>query len=189
MVLSSTLKKALKLSLALMIAAPLVMATDALAQRTKRPPYLSNAAKKLRKPAKIKPVKTESWQKAIDKLYRPANPQIGINKANSTLFRDPGKALGLQSNAISRPTAPNAPVVAPVTLDPAVSHLDINGDGSISRGEYFQGRARLSNLGVKSDRTNQRWKQRLDSQFRRTDLNRDGKVTPEELQSSGGARF
>jgi len=57
MVLSSTLKKALWLSLALMVAALLAMATGALAQQTKRSTYLL-------KPAKIKP-----WQKKLDRQY------------------------------------------------------------------------------------------------------------------------
>ena len=43
MVLSSTLKKTLRLSLALMVAAPLAMATGALAQQAKRSPYLPQA--------------------------------------------------------------------------------------------------------------------------------------------------
>ena len=67
MVLSSTLTKALKLSLALMVAAPL--ATGAWAQQTKRNPLLPN-------PDRIAP-----WQKALDKLYRPANPQDDLDKA------------------------------------------------------------------------------------------------------------
>ena len=177
MVLSSTLTKALKLSLALMVAAPLAMATGALAQQTKRSPYLP------------KPYKNVPWQKALENYYRPINPQRDIDRAKRTLFRDPGKKLGLPSHGISRPKAPNAPVVAPVTLDPVVSHLDIDGDGSISRSEYFQGRSRQSNLGVKTNRNNQRRTQRLGSQFRQTDLNGDGKVTAAELQSRGSGRF
>ena len=177
MVLSSTLKKALKLSLALMVAAPLAMATGALAQKNKRSPYSPKRAT------------IEPWQKALDKYYRPINPQSDLDRAKRSLILDFGKKLGLPSHGIRRPTRPNAPVVAPVTLDPVVSHLDIDGDGSISRSEYFQGRSRLSNLGVKTDRNNRRWTQRLGSQFRQTDLNGDGKVTPEELQSRGSGRF
>ena len=66
--------------------------------------------------------------------------------------------------------------------------VDIDGDGAISQSEYFQGRSRLSNLGVKSGRNDQRRTQRLQSQFRNADSNRDGKVSPLELQSVG-ARF
>lgn len=178
MVFSPTLAKALKLSLALMVAVPLAMATGAMAQQTKRSPYLP-------KPAKIKP-----WQKKLDRFYRPGRPHTRLNRAKRTLFRDHGKALGLPSHAIiKQPNGPNAPVVAPVTLDPVVSHLDIDGDGSVSRNEYFQGRSRLSNIGVKTGRNNQRRTQRLNSNFRRTDSNGDGKVTPEELQARGSGRF
>jgi len=178
MALSSTLKKALKLSLALMVAAPLAMATGALAQQTKRSRYLP-------KPAKIKP-----WQKKLDGLYLPRRTRSGLNWANRTLFRNPGKALGLPSHVrIKQPRGPNAPVVAPVTLDPVVSHLDIDGDRSVSRNEYFQGRSRQSNLGVKTSFNYQRRTQRLNSNFRRTDSNGDGRVTPEELQARGSGRF
>ena len=171
MVLSSTLKKALRLSLALMVAAPLAMATGALAQQTK--------------PAKFKP-----WQKKLDRLYLPRRTRSGLNWANRTLFRNPGKALGLPSHVrIKQPRGPNAPVVAPVTLDPVVSHLDIDGDRSVSRNEYFQGRSRQSNLGVKTSFNYQRRTQRLNSNFRRTDSNGDGRVTPEELQARGSGRF
>ena len=106
MMSSSALTKALKLSLALMIAAPLVMATDALAQRTKRSASLSKAYKKA--------YKNVPWQMTLDKYYRPIDPQSDIKKAKRTLLRDPGKLLGLPSHGIRRPTAPKAPFVAPV---------------------------------------------------------------------------
>ena len=180
MKLSSAVKLALKLSLALMVAAPLVMATDASAQRTKRNSKVTKANNKV--------YKNVPWQKTLDRYFRPANPQIEIDKAKNTVFHDQGAVLGLPSNRITQPNRPNAPVVAPVTLAPVVSHLDIDGDGAISQSEYFQGRSRLSNLGVKSGRNDQRRTQRLQSQFRNADSNRDGKVSPLELQSVG-ARF
>ena len=173
----SILSKAIRLSLASLIVGSLAMATGALAQQTKRSPYLP-------KPAKIKP-----WQQNLDRTYRPPNTQRRLNKAKRSLYRDPGKALGLPSHARTRgPGGTNAAAV-PLTLDPVVSHLDTDGDGAISRGEYFQGRSRLSNLGAKTGRNNQRRTRRLSSQFGRTDLNGDGKVTPDELQYRGNGRF
>jgi len=183
MVKSSTLTKGLKLALALMVAAPLVMATDAEAQRKKRSRSAPKAAKT------VKRAKVESWQDAIKKLYPSANPQSDVDKAKSSLYRDPGKAIGLPKNPIIHPTSPTAPAVAPVTLDPALSALDSDGNGSISRKEYLQGRTRIMSPGVRTNRLSQRQAQRLKSQFRRTDLNRDGVVTAEELQASGGGRF
>lgn len=180
MMLSSTVKFALKLSLALMVAAPLVMATDASAQRTKRNSKVTKANDKV--------YKNVPWQKTLDRYFRSANPQIEIDKAKNTVFRDQSAVLGLPSNVIRQPSRPNVPVVAPVTLAPVVSHLDADGDGAISQSEYFQGRSRLSNIGVKSDRNSQRRTQRLQSQFRNADSNRDGKVSPLELQSVG-SRF
>jgi len=68
-----------------------------------------------------------------------------------------------------------------VTLDPVVSHLDIDGDGSVSRNEYFQSRSRQSILGVKTSLNYQRRTQRLNSNFSLTNSNGDGRVAPEEL--------
>ena len=181
MKLTPALKKALKLSLAVMVAMPLMMATDASAQRKKRSTNTTKAFKKS--------YKNVPWQKSLDKYFRRANPQSDVDKAKNLLFRDHARALGLSSNAIRRPTRPNAPVVAPITLDPVVSHLERDGDGSVSRAEYFQGRSRLSNIGVKTGRNNQRRTSRLQSQFRNADSNRDGKVSPLELQSVGNGRF
>jgi len=90
---------------------------------------------------------------------------------------------------IKQPRGPNAPVVATVTLDPVVPRLDIDGDGSVSRNEYFQGRSRQSNPGVKTSRNYQRRTQRLNSYFRLTDSNGDGRVAPGELQARGRDRF
>ena len=178
MVLSSTLKKAPKVVLALMVAVPLAMATGASAQQTKRSPNSP-------KPAKIKP-----WQKKLDKYFQPRLKQSRLERAQRSLKRDFGKQLGLPAHAKTHQLkGPNAPVVASPTLDPVVSNLDIDGDGSISRDEYFQGRSRLSNLGVKTDRNNQRRTKRLNSNFRRTDTNGDGRVSPDELQARGSARF
>jgi hypothetical protein len=181
MKLSLALRYALKLSLALMVAAPLVMATDAFAQRKKRTSSTSKVFKKS--------YRNVPWQKALDKYYRSNTPQSAADKARRTVFRDPTRVLGLPSNKITKPNQPNAPVVAPVTLAPAVSHLDSDGDGSVSRAEYFQGRSRLTNFGVKTGRNNQRRTKRLQSQFRRADSNRDGKVSPLELQAVGNGRF
>ena len=177
MVFSSAFTKTLKLSFVLMVAAPLAMATGAAAQEIKRSPLLPKVDR------------AAPWQKALEKLYRPVNPQKDLDRAKSSIFDDPAKKLGLPSHGIDRPSAPDAPVVAPVTLDPAVSHLDVDGDGLVSRKEYIQGRSRLSKYGVKTNRNSQRRNQRLQSQFRKADSNRDGKVSPLELQSVGQGRF
>lgn len=176
MVLSSNFSKALKLTFAVMIAVPLV--TTALsAQDINRGSGLS------------KTDEATPWRKPIDKLYRPVNPQSELDRAKRVIFGDPAKKVGLPSHGIQRPKAPNTPSVEPVTLDPAVSHLDKDGDGSVSQNEYFQGRARLTSPGIRGNRSRQRRDQRLKSQFRRTDLDGDGKVTPDELNARGSGRF
>jgi hypothetical protein len=174
MLLSSILKLSLKLSLAILIILPLVMATEAVSQQTKRHANLP---------------KNQPWQKALEQLYPPNNSQSELDRAKGVLYRDPGRVIGLPSNAIRRPTSPSAPVVAPVTLAPSVSRLDTNRDGAISRSEYIQGRSRQTNFGFKANRLSQRHSKRLSSQFRDTDLNRDGKVTAQELQTRGSGRF
>lgn len=176
MVLPLPITRALKLSFAVVIVAPL-LATATSAQQIDRRPSLPKADD------------GAAWRKPVDKLYRPANPQNDIDRAKRVIFGDPAKKIGLPSHGINRPKAPEAPVVEPVTLDPAVSHLDRDGDGSVSQSEYLQGRSRLTSPGIKGDRARQRRAQRLRSQFRSTDLNGDGKVSPEEMQLRGSGRF
>ena len=177
MVLSSVFRNALRLSLVLTMAGLLVTANDAWAQRSDR-------GYSLPRPAKVKP-----WQKRIDRYYRRINPdpQRRLKKAERKLYGDPGKLLGLPSNPkLKGKGGPKASASAPLGLDPDVANLDSDGDGSISRSEYLQGRSRLMSL---NSRVNGRQRQRLESQFRHTDLNRDGKVTPDELRYRGTGRF
>lgn len=177
MLLSSAFKNALKLSLALTVAGLLAAANDAQAQR-------SRSGASLPRPAKIKP-----WQERVDRYFRRMHPdpRRHLKKAERTLYRDPGKALGLPSNPkLNGKGGPKASGSATTGLNPAVANLDTNGDGSISRSEYLQGRSRLSSL---NRRVNEHQRQRLKSQFRHTDLNRDGKVTPDELRYRGTGRF
>lgn len=177
MMLPSTLAKAIKLSIAVTVAGSVLAATGAFAQNSKRIPRMPQQYRNL------------PWQDTLEKHYRAANPQSEIDKARSTLFRDPTRVLGLPSNEVNRQRPSNAPSAAPAAQDPAMAQLDVNGDGAISRSEYFQGRSRSTSLGYRSGTANQRQNQRLRSQFRDTDFNRDGKVTPDELQARGVGRF
>ena len=169
----SAVTKALTLSLALAVAAPLVIIDSANAQKPRRHANIPKLP----------------WQKALENLNRRSNPQSDLERAKRSLYSDPARALGLPANRVFRPPQPDAAAGVAPTLGPAVSRLDTNRDGAISRTEYLQGRSRLPNLGVRSNRLNQRWNRRLQSQFRRTDTNRDGKVSAQELQARGNARF
>ena len=177
MMLPSALIKALKLSIAVLVAGSVLAANDAFAQKSKRIP---------RMPAQYRNL---PWQDTLEKHYRAANPQTEIDKARSTLFRDPTRVLGLPSNEINQQKPSKTPSATPGAQDPALVQLDANGDGAISRSEYFQGRSRPTNLGYRSETAKQFQDQRLRSQFRDTDFNRDGKVTADELAARGGGRF
>ena len=170
------ISRALKLPLTVLIVVPLVV-TGVSGQQIDRRPSLPRADD------------GAAWRKPLDKLHRPANPQSEIDRAKRAIFGDPSKKLGLPSHGLRRQKAPDEPAAERLTLDPSVSHLDRDGDGSVSQSEYYQGRSRLTSPGIKGDRARERRAQRLRSQFRRTDLNGDGKVSPEEMQLRGSGRF
>ena len=72
--------------------------------------------------------------------------------------------------------------------------LDSNGDGAISQGEYFSGRNRqfgvpTARIGSRSAKRQQQYNARLQSNFRRADRNRDGKVSTQELKGLKNPRF
>ena len=72
---------------------------------------------------------------------------------------------------------------------PTVSPLDTDGDGAVTRQEYFGARARFVPSGRQSIARARRASERLVTQFRALDANRDGLVTPDETALYPDARF
>ena len=125
------------------------------------------------------------WDDKVKRFFSRGDPQQEIDRATRGLYDDPLHRLGVPENRLEDPHAPDAPPPAPPAFDPGVSRLDGDRDGAISREEYFQGRTRLITPGSRSEQRHRRHQERLDSRFRDADRNRDGKITPEELQRGG----
>jgi hypothetical protein len=133
--------------------------------------------------------KRSSIDKKLQRHFNPGIPQTKADRAARRIFDDPLRKLGLPGNNPNNPTTQSSPGVTAPVFDPGVAHLDRDGDGAVSRSEYFQGRSRLITPGRNADRRAQSHRRRLDSRFRRADTNRDGKVSPAELKATGVTRF
>ncbi len=133
------------------------------------------------------------WERDLQRLYnqdrkvlqpRLPNPaQDALRK----LRRDPLAKLGLPAN--QAPLPQNSPETIEPTFSPNTAGYDRDGDGGVTREEYFSSQRRSYGAGVGSSSRRQRALSRLDSQFRAADIDRDGKVTAQELNSLPGARF
>jgi len=155
----------------------LLAASGAMAQQT-RDPLMPDSAK-------LRP-----WEERLRKFYNQGNPQEEVDRATKRLYEDPLHRLGEPENRALDPNTPQGTAnVPPLTLQPGVLELDRDNDGSVSREEYFLGRGRSMSPQDRYGSRGRRIMERLDSQFRNVDRNRDGKVTPEELRQNGGGRF
>ena len=156
---------------AFLMAAPLLPAGDAAAQGARTGAQPS----------------APQWDGRVKRFYGRGEPQRDVDRALQRLYGDPlHNKLGLPENRLEDPHAPAAPT-APSRFDPGTSRLDSDRDGAISRQEYFQGNTRAITPGFRGEQRHRQGQERLDSQFRNADRNRDGKVTPAELQR--GSRF
>jgi len=135
----------------------------------------------------------QPWERDLQKFYnrdkkvlqpRLKNPaQDALRK----LRRDPLAKLGLPANrGVLREESPKT--VEP-TFSPFTAGHDRDGDGAVTREEYFSSQRRNFAPGGGSANRRQRALSRLNSQFRNADVDRDGKVTAKELNSLPGARF
>ncbi|MEE8332260.1 MAG: hypothetical protein V3R85_00310 [Alphaproteobacteria bacterium] len=146
-----------------------------------------------------------SWERSLQRYYdrermlrqRGVNPlarlrTVALDRRRERLrqfYGDPARGLGLPDNARLRGPATGAPPpVAPV-FTPIVALLDGDGDGVVSRQEYFDGRTRAVPAGSRGFARAQRLNRRLVAQFRSLDANRDGRVTPNETSPYPNARF
>ena len=126
------------------------------------------------------------WDDRVKRFYGRGDTQQEIDGATRRLYDDPLRKYGVPENRRGDPRAPDSASTAP-GFDYGVRRLDDNRDGAISRQEYFQGRARMVAPGLQGNERLRRQQERLNSQFRDADRNRDGKITPDELRR--GSRF
>lgn len=146
-----------------------------------------------------------SWERNLQRYYdrermarqRGVNPlaglrTVGLDRRRARLRRfyaDPARRLGLPANPRLRDPPTGAPPPALLVFAPTIALLDADGDGAVSRREYFTGRARFVPAGARGFARAQRLNQRLVAQFRALDANRDGRVTPDETTPYPNARF
>jgi hypothetical protein len=135
----------------------------------------------------------QSWERDLQKFYnrdrKVLQPRIPnpAQDALRKLRRDPLAKLGLPANQGA--LRQEAPEIVEPTFSPFTAGHDRDGDGAVTREEYFSSQRRHFAPGGGSASRRQRALSRLDSQFRNADIDRDGKVTAKELNSLPGARF
>lgn len=131
----------------------------------------------------------QPWDDRVKRFYGRGEPDREFDRAKRKLFGDPlHDRMGLPENRLNDPDVPDGTQsTAPPAFDQRTLELDRDRDGAISREEYFQGKTRNVTPGFRGERRHQRVLDRLDTQFRKADRDRDGKVTPAELQ--GPRRF
>lgn len=143
------------------------------------------------------------WERDLQRYYdrqrmarqRGADPLAGLRTSGldrrqallRRFYGDPARALGLPAN----PTFGNAPAssAAPLQFAPNISLLDTNGDGAVTRNEYFRARQHFVPSGSPNHGRALRANRRLAMQFRALDANHDGRVTPDETAPYPNARF
>ena len=135
----------------------------------------------------------QPWERDLRKFYnrdrKVLQPRIRnpAQDALRKLRRDPLAKLGLPANKALLP--PVVTKIAEPTFSPYTAGYDRYGDGAVTREEYFSSQRRHYGQGVGSANRRMRAINRLGSQFRNADINRDGKVTAKNLNSLPGARF
>ena len=143
------------------------------------------------------------WERSLQRYYdrqrmarqRGVDPLAGLRTSGldrrrallNRFYSDPARALGLSPNPSFRDTA--GPTTAPLEFAPNVSLLDSDGDGAVTRDEYFRARQRFIPPGSRNLSRAQQANRRFVMQFRALDANNDGRVTPDETAPYPDARF
>ena len=128
------------------------------------------------------------WEKNADKFFSRSVPEIEnpIDKRiNEGLRR-----LGLPPQPKLDITGEEIPQTEPPGLSQTVlPRLDTNRDGYVSRQEYVSSRQRVGTVGRRGTQHHVHRNQRIDARFRAADRNRDGRLSPDEIDQIKGPRF
>ncbi|MGB0631750.1 MAG: hypothetical protein ACPGRZ_13755 [Alphaproteobacteria bacterium] len=128
------------------------------------------------------------WEKNADRFLRQGLPKIEnpIDKR----INEGLKRLGLPPQPKLDITGETVPQEQPPGLSETVMPtLDQNRNGFVSRDEYMRSRRGLLHAGRRGAEYHIRRDQRFDSRFRDADRNRDGRLSPDEIDRMKGRRF
>lgn len=115
---------------------------------------------------------------------RPSQPRSGDRNLLDRLGLGPGKPRRADEPAINAvPKTPAEPVV------PGFAQADRNGDGFVSRNEFMTERAQVAVPTAKNRERMRRYNARLERRFGAADADRDGRLTPREIDRAGGRFF
>ena len=128
------------------------------------------------------------WERDAKKFYNQ-----GIPRTENPLDRriqDGLRKLGLPDQPQLDITKETEPEAEPPGLSQSVMpELDGNRDGYVSRGEYFSSRQRVPTVGNRGSERSLQRRDRIDSRFRAADRDRDGRLSPEEIDRMQDRRF
>ena len=128
------------------------------------------------------------WEKNADRFFRQGLPKIenSIDKR----INEGLKRLGLPPQPKLDITGETVPQEEPPGLSETVMPgLDQNRNGFVSRDEYMRARRGLRHAGRRGAEFYVHRGQRFDSRFRAADRNRDGRLSPDEIDRMKGRRF
>lgn len=133
------------------------------------------------------------WEEEIKRLRARSritgpDPHARLKLALRKLYADPMLRLGYSANPSAMPKAEAPALKVPPVFDIYIG-MDGNRDGAISRTEYFAARLRFLPAGRKGDARRRAQMARLKSRFRGVDLDNDGRITAQELESLVNLRF
>ncbi|MEX2455295.1 MAG: EF-hand domain-containing protein [Rhodospirillaceae bacterium] len=129
------------------------------------------------------------WERDADRFFN----QGVVPKYDNPLdrnIREGLRTLGLPDQPQLDTTIDSGPAPEPPGLsDTVLPELDANGNGYISRDEYFSARQRAPVVGGRGTERHLHRRDRMDSRFRTADSNRDGRLSAEEIDAMEGRRF
>lgn len=128
------------------------------------------------------------WERDANKFFNQGIPRVE-NPIDRNI-KESLRKLGLPDQPSPDQGREAEPEAEPPGLSQSVMpRLDSNDDGYVSRDEYFSSRQRVPTVGIQGTQRYLHRRERLDSRFRAADRNRDGRLSPDEIDGMEGRRF